>query len=334
MALDTRNYPPEHGIRVPFEVHTAFVADVLRAAGMDHEGARLVAGILAGCDRRCVFSHGTRKLGEYLSKMRDGRVNPRPQVRVERENGATAVIDGDGGLGYHACHVGMTLAIERARELGVGAVTTWNHYHFGAAGNWTRMALAHDMVGLAISSHRFEPRSAAVVAAAAGSSPISWAIPAGEQPPLILDMGASFLPLSDGLMARFPHVFFKALGIGSVNVVLGGLLAGIWRTEALPPDSKWESNQGSFLTAWDVARFMDVDDFKARMDHHVGRARQMRPFPAMDRAELPGGTETAWEIDNARFGIPLGDAHRELLETFAAEAGVATPYARYEDTRF
>lgn len=335
MALNTRNYPPDHGIRVPTAVHEDFIARLLAAAGLNAAGAALVASFLAGCDRRCVYSHGSKRMAEeYLGKIAEGRINPRPAVRVDRQHGATAVIDGDGGLGYHACHLGMSMAIEQARELGVGAVTTFNHHHFGAAGNWTRMAVDAGFVGMAVSSHRFRANPDNVVTQAVGSSPLSVAIPAGDQPPFVLDMGGSFLPGSDELMAQFPNVFFKALGIGSINVILGGVLAGIWRPELLADDAKWESNQGSFLTAWDVSRFMDPAQFRREMDRHMADARAMKPFPGMERAELPGGMEFAWERDNREKGIPLADGHCELLSARAETLGVEAPYADYENTRF
>jgi LDH2 family malate/lactate/ureidoglycolate dehydrogenase len=301
---------------------------------MDSEGSALVAGKLVACDRRCVFSHGTRALANYIPLLREGKVNPRPDVRMEREDGATAVIDGDGGLGFHACNTGMALAVARAQQYGVGAVTTYHHHHFGAAGNWTRMALQEDCVGLAVSSHRFQPKEGKVVTAAAGNSPISVGIPAGDQPPLVLDMGATLLPRTKELMAEFPEVFVKALGIGSVNVVLGGLLAGVWRPEGLPPESPWSADQGSFLTAWDVSRFMDLDTFMAHVDRHIGQARGMEPLVPFDRAELAGGMEFAWEEENADRGIPLSDEHRKLLTELAEDMGVCSPLHAYDHTRF
>ena len=82
MALNSRNYPPEHGIRVPAAVQQAHVTDLLGAAGLEPEGASLVAGFLVDCDRRCVFSHGTRQAPGYIRMIRDGRVNPRPEIRT------------------------------------------------------------------------------------------------------------------------------------------------------------------------------------------------------------------------------------------------------------
>ena len=98
--------------------------------------------------------------------------------------------------------------------------------------------------------------------------------------------------------------------------------------------SKWESNQGSFLTAWDVSRFMDPAQFAVEMDRHLADVRAMKPFPGMDRAELPGGMEYAWERENAERGIPLSDDHLKILTDWAQRLGVESPYSNYEDTRF
>jgi L-2-hydroxycarboxylate dehydrogenase (NAD+) len=335
MALNTRNYMPDHGIRVPATVHESFAAQLLRAAGLAADGATQVARILAACDTRCVFSHGTKRMGEeYLRELQEGSINAHPGVRAERQDGGTAVIDGDGGLGYHACHKGMSIAIDAARKYGVGAVTTYNHHHFGAAGNWTRMAVQEGFVGLAVSTHRYRPNHDQIVTRAVGSSPLSIGIPAGVQPPFILDMGGLSLPGTPELMEQFPQVFFKALGVASVSVILGGVLAGIWRPEIQPNMSRWKSNQGSFLSVWDVSRFMDPEQFAAEMDRHMADARAMKPFPGMDRAELPGGMEHAWERHNTEHGIPITDQHRELLDGWAERLNVESPYPAYEETRF
>jgi LDH2 family malate/lactate/ureidoglycolate dehydrogenase len=100
------------------------------------------------------------------------------------------------------------------------------------------------------------------------------------------------------------------------------------------PVSRWESNQGSHLTAWDVAHFADVDDFKAEMDRYIGEARATKPLPGMERAELAGGMEWAWEKESEELGIIVSDDHRDYLETIADECGVSTSFMDYVDTRF
>lgn len=330
--MNFRNYPPQHGVRVPADALRRLATAVLEHAGMDPHGAALVAKLLVECDCRCVYSHGTRLLAQYVPKLRLGTINPRPQPRIERDMGATAVVNGDGGLGYHACHLGMELAVARAQQFGVATVTTRQHDHFGAGGIWSRMALPHNCIGMAVSSHQTTPARDNIVVSAGGNSPMSIAIPAHEQPPVVLDMSARGLPLNDQLLTEFPFAYFKFLGIGMVTATLGGVLAGIWQTET--NDVTWKVAQGSFLTVWSIAHFIDVPSFKLEMDRHIQRARDMQPVPGFGRSDLPGGREFEWERDSLHDGVAVSDEHCELLARLALDAGYDAAFASYEPTRF
>jgi LDH2 family malate/lactate/ureidoglycolate dehydrogenase len=293
-----------------------------------------MAHLLVLTDLRGVHSHGTRAAPGYVRLMLDGRVNPRPNITVASETTTTRVYDGDGGMGHLPCYQGTVWAIEAAKQYGTAAVTTRNHFHFGGAGKYTRLAVEQDCIGLAISSHRYPLPPESLVKRVNATSPISIALPAGEQPPLVLDMGAAMLPWDEELFKRMPFAFFKELGIGAVNRALGGVLAGIYLPQFIPPASRWESNQGAFIAVFDVKCFMPVEEFKAEMDRFVSQARQMRPFPGFERAELPGGLEWQRQRDYARLGVPLSHDHWQDLENIARELGVETPFARCEHTRF
>ena len=136
------------------------------------------------------------------------------------------------------------------------------------------------------------------------------------------------------LFEEFPALVFKGMGLGAVFQALGGILAGIYKPEFQEPQSRWESNQGSFIAIFAPSRFMPVDAFKKEMDRYIGQARSMQPLPGMDRAELAGGMEWYWEREFARDGIPVGSGHREALEGIAAELGVETPFGQCEHTQF
>ena len=130
-----------------------------------------------------------------------------------------------------------------------------------------------------------------------------------------------------------PFAFFKELGIGAMNRAFGGMLpASICRSLWSP--SLVESNQGSFISIFDVQCFMPVDQFKSEMDRFISEARAMRPFPGFEQAELPGGLEWQRERDYARDGIPVSAEHQQSLQDLADELQVETPFEQYEHTRF
>ncbi|MDE2800900.1 MAG: Ldh family oxidoreductase, partial [Gemmatimonadota bacterium] len=80
------NSHPDHGIRVPGEVVEAFVRELFLAVGTSEEHAQHMAVTLTANDLRCVFSHGTRQVRDYISQMKNGHTNPRPNVTVVSES--------------------------------------------------------------------------------------------------------------------------------------------------------------------------------------------------------------------------------------------------------
>lgn len=334
MAHKRVNDPPESGIRVPAVEMSGLVAALFGKVGTSREDAVFMGEVLSQNDLRCVFSHGTRQTARYVREMLDGNVNPRPEIRTVNESPGSLVLDGDGGLGYFPCYQGTERAIDKAKTCGVAALTTRNHFHFGAAGIYTRMALAQDCIGLSISACRGEIDTQRVVAGAVGSPPVSVAIPAGAEPPLVMDMSSNVAWFTEELFARMPVVIFKSMALAGVVRALGGEFAGIHKEEFKQPQSRWVSNQGSFILVIDVSHFMPVDELKQHMDRFIGTARQCRPLPGLDRAELAGGLEWQWERENRVAGIPVGDDHRQVLQEIADELGVETPFVGYEDTQF
>ena len=316
---------------MPAGVLRKLVTTLGERAGLRRLDAELLADLLVGSDLRCVFSHGTKLVAHYLPLILEGKVNPRPEIEVVQESATTLVLDGDGGLGYFPCWRGAEQLIDKAAECGMAALTTRNHYHFGAAGLYSRMGLPRQLIGIATSSHRYWPEPDKPVSAAGINSPFSIALPAGEQPPLVLDMAN---PVYPGLFEQYPALVFKTLGLGAVIQALGAILPGIYRPEFQEPQSPWQTNQGAFVAFFDVGRFLPVDEFKKEMDRFIGQARAMQPLPGTDRAELAGGIEWAWEREHRRHGIPVGPEHRQALEEIAAELGVDVPFGDYDHTRF
>ena len=82
----------------------SFVAEAFQRVGTSAEDAAFLADLLVATDLRGVFSHGTRQLPRYTQMILDGRVNPRPITKVVDDSPATAIIDGDGGMGHFAAH--------------------------------------------------------------------------------------------------------------------------------------------------------------------------------------------------------------------------------------
>jgi L-2-hydroxycarboxylate dehydrogenase (NAD+) len=324
------NRPPEEFVPVPPAALRTFTGTVFQRAGMPPPQAELLSELLVANDLRGVFSHGTRQATAYVGHFRGGRLNPQPAPRVTEEGPTTLTVDGDGGLGYFPAHQAATLLAPKAQAMGVAVALTRNHGHIGAAGIYSRILLASDLFGYVTSGHQLSLKPEQSVLAAAGGSPMSFALPTGQEPPFVLDFGAvhDLYPGSthvESIIALAPGTVFRSLGLGCVCQALGGFLAGV-PVDPTRAERQWPgADQGSFMIAVDLARFGPLEAFKQEMDEYARRVREMRPLAGFDQAFLAGGLEHEREAAYARDGVPVGRQHAEGLRALAAEFDVPAP---------
>src|SRR5262249_27614737 len=65
-------------------------------------------------------AHGVFRLAGYVRALKRGAMNPRASIRVLERGPATALIDGDRGMGHVVMTYAANLAVELARASGVG----------------------------------------------------------------------------------------------------------------------------------------------------------------------------------------------------------------------
>src|SRR5215469_16555593 len=124
----------------PEDVHE-FCCAILEKLKVPAEDAKEVAACLLQADLRGVDSHGMIRLPIYAERVRMGVVNPRPVAQVVRSNIATALLDGDNGLGPVVGSKAMEKAIELAQNAGIGFVGVRRSNHFGIAAFYVQKAV-------------------------------------------------------------------------------------------------------------------------------------------------------------------------------------------------
>jgi len=171
---------------------TAFLVDALSAMKMPRDRAVITAGLMVRTDLRGVDSHGIDMLPRYHELWHGGFIAMEATPTLVKDSMATALYDGGKGLGHYVSTLAMQLAIEKAKTYGVGIVPVRNSGHFGAAANYSMMALAHDMIGIATTN---SPYVAMVPTfgreAKISTNPLSFAAPAGRHAPFVLDMATT-----------------------------------------------------------------------------------------------------------------------------------------------
>ena len=170
----------------------AFTRDALLACGVPAADAEIAAKQMIEADLTGFDAHGIVRLGLYCNWLKSGRVKAKANIRKIQRSAATALVDGDDGIGHLVMTYAMNLAIELARESGIGWVGARNSNHAGAAGIYPEMAVAQGMVGIyaAVSTlNHMAPWGGAEPLI--GTNPIAFAIPAGKDAPVVLDIATS-----------------------------------------------------------------------------------------------------------------------------------------------
>ncbi len=342
---------------VPPELLATQLASILRAWGMSAEHAEITAGHMLYADRNGIDSHGSAMLRHYHRGFSAGSLNMSPSVEVVRENDATALVDGGGGLGHVPSDTAMKLAIAKCASAGTAAVAVRNSAHFGAAGAYSAMAAAAGCIGF-VTSSADEP---AIVPtrgkqAMLGTNPIAFAAPARSNPPLLLDMATSTVslgklltawrkgravpagwaldpdgePVTDGRQA-FEHRLLtplggtaemsshKGYGLAVMVEVLSNVLGGTPAWEAPPAPHRLV---GHFFLVIDPRSFRDGSAFEQDLDGMLDALRATTPIDSSAPVLAPGDPEHQTRAERERDGIPLTRSVVEDLRAVAHDSGV------------
>ena len=91
----------------------AFVARALTAVGLPVSDAEQVARLMILADLRGSDGHGIFRLPQYVRRIRAGGMNVQPNVRAVQETVATALVDGDNGMGHLVMRFAAQVAIKK-----------------------------------------------------------------------------------------------------------------------------------------------------------------------------------------------------------------------------
>ncbi|HEY7064089.1 MAG TPA: Ldh family oxidoreductase [Chloroflexota bacterium] len=334
-----------------------FTAAVLRGVDLPAADAARVAELMIEADLSGQDGHGIFRLPQYVRRIRGGAVNVRPNIRVEQTAPATALVDGDNGMGHLVMSRAAKTAIALARQAGVAWVGVRRSNHAGPAALYATMPLAHDMIGIyaaVANANHMAPWGGQDLLL--GTNPLAIAVPAGDEPPLVLDMATTVVsygtvkkyaqrgqPIPPGWVtnaageaitdaARAGEGFLLPIGAykGSGLALMLGLLAGVLNGAAFGrdvvdfnADDHSTTNTGHLLIAVDVARFVPLDVFKAAVDRHVRDLRASRRLPGVEAIYMPGEQRHARIQAHLAHGIPLPAALVADLDAVATSVGVA-----------
>ena len=307
-------------------------------------------------------AHGVFRLPQYVRRIKGGAVNPKASITVEKTGPATAMVDGDNGMGHLVMSRAAETAADLAKDTGVAWVGAKHSDRAGAAGVYAAMPLEQEMVGIyavvANANHMPVWGSSENLL---GTNPVAFAIPAGQEPPVVLDIATTVVsygtvkanklqgqPMPPGWMidkqgqpltdsAKSAEGLLMPIGghKGSGLALVLGLLAGTMNGAAFGRDvvdfnydDETACDTGHFIVALDVSRFMPMPMFKAAVDRHLRDLKSSPKLPGVESIRLPGEQRLNRRAERARDGVPVYAEVIAQLDALAGELKVKPLTAR------
>jgi len=331
-----------------------FSIAILTKLNVTHGNAEIITDSLLTADLREVKSHGIVRLPAYIGRIEAGVMNANAPYEVQNDRGATALIDAGNSFGQVAGYKAMNLAINKARKNGAGIVAVKNSNHFGISAYYSMLALKECMVGIVLTNASPAMAPYGTAAPLLGTNPLSVAIPAATQAPIVLDMSSSVvargkiryaalknsaIPLgwaldSEGKPTTDPN---KALA-GSLEPIGGvkgsglslviDILCGVLTATALTgevlnvTDFSGPSKTAHLFCAVNISSFTDPASFKKSVDAVVLRIKALPPA-GKGPIYLPGEIEHLNTLKNLENGIPLDGEVVDSLNRLARKYGAA-----------
>lgn len=333
-----------------------FCSNLLQGAGVPKSDADIVADVLVDTSLEGLDTHGISRLPIYLTRIQSGRINPVANIKVNKTAPAVASVDGDNGLGQLVAAKSMELAIELAKEAGVGAVAVKRSNHYGASAYFCKQATVAGMAGMAFTNTPSGIPPWGGREAYFGTNPIAFGFPAKEQP-VVVDMSSSIVarghiilaakqgkPIPEGWAIDKdgrPTTDAKAALAGAVLPMAGPkgyamalaveVMSGILSGSAFGKEVGWiydESTKpvdiGHFFIAMDVAMFMPFDSYVDRMDQMITEIKESPKAEGVEEIFIPGERRTLKANSRNKEGIPISDQLLAELNQLAQGLGVPT----------
>lgn len=337
------------------EVLTEWAIDCLRRFDLPNDDARCLAESLVQTSLWGIDSHGIARLTHYLNRLTHGSIRARPDIVVTRSGPGTAKVAGDRGLGIVVAHRANRMAIELARENGIGAVGVSDSSHCGAVGLYSRVAAREGLIGMAFTHSDKIAAPFGGHRPFLGTNPISLAFPREGSEPVCLDMATTSIPWNRVMNARRegaaiapgvavdseghdttdaqtanalrplggPDYGHKGYGLALIVELLCGPLNGNPYGPQIGPmyaELARPRRIGAFFVAIDPMRFAGGPMFATTVEH-MARALAAEPGAPL----MPGDPELAAQDRRRAEGIPIEPGLAAEMRAWSTRLGVASP---------
>jgi ureidoglycolate dehydrogenase (NAD+) len=346
---------PQESLRIGKADLSTFVSSIFVAVGLSKPDADEWAKMLVWANMRGTDSHGIIRIPRYIDLVKAKSINPSPNIRIEKKEGAAVVLEADRAPSAVAMTRAVNEAIDAARKVHVGLCAARHVTHTGAIGYFAQQAAEAGFIGIAMSASGPMMAYPGTRVPAVSSNPIAFAVPRRNGRPYLLDfstgvvangkiMGAADrgekIPVGwgldkDGNDTTDPKAVETLLPLGGakgagLSFMIECLTSLLLNEARIAPDlESWAIGDDPFLNgtviAIDIGGFGDPDRF-AREAERLGTA-----IAGLARAEgvakimLPGERGDAIRAEREANGIPIPKGTWQRIAKAAQAVGVTPP---------
>jgi L-2-hydroxycarboxylate dehydrogenase (NAD+) len=334
-------------MKITAEQEKAIITDILTKMDVSPEHAEIVAEVTLDADLKGFTSHGIGRFPQYIKGLKCGTIQAHGEIEIESETVSTAIINGNHLFGHYVAYKGMEMAIEKAKETGIGLVGIHDSNHFGVAGYYSDMAIMSDMVGIV--SANTEPAVAPIGGKIPilGTNPIAIGIPSnkhyvsvdmatsasargklleafrrGEKIPENVALDAEGNPTIDPEEALkgsiLPFGTHKGYALAfMIEILAGPLVKAAYGTGVRGTANPEEMcTKGDLIIAIDPSKLGDLEFFKDQVDEFIAEVK------STPNVFIPGDMEVRNVKTHMEEGIEIDDILCQQFKDIAQDLGM------------
>lgn len=178
---------------IPYEKTRQFCIKVFQGYGFSENESIQITDVLLDADLCGIESHGIQRLIRYHKEVTEGLVKRTAKPQIVKQTPLSATIEGNDAMGQTLSVDAMNMAIEKAKQFGIGIVAVRNSNHYGIAGYYTRMAADAGLIGICMTNTEAIMVPTFGREAMLGTNPIAFSMPA-KPIPFTFDAATTVVP--------------------------------------------------------------------------------------------------------------------------------------------
>lgn len=323
-------------------------ARLAMGVGVSAEDAEIFVRVLVDADLQGVSTHGISRLNIYLQRIEKGLIDPRAKLSIASTFGSVLALDAENGLGQVQAVKALDLLLPLAKKNGLAAATIRNSQHLGSLSHYCNHMANHGLILLATTNGEPAMSPAGGYEPFFGTNPIAASFPTGKGFAVKVDLATSIVARGNIIAAQRskqtipegwalnregqPTTDAEEALLGTI-LTMGGhkgyalafmveAFSGILSGAAVGPeigsmykDMDRKQGVGHFFCLFNVSAFIDLDEFKRRIDETIDRIKSNKRRPGVEEILVPGERSARNVAENEARGISLSDATlRELQQ--------------------